>query len=403
MPETPHPEPVSTSAPAKILLVDDNPTNLQVLVQTLGGKGYRLLVARNGEDALAIANKAKPALVLLDIMMPGIDGYEVCRRLKADANTRDAAVIFLSALDGTPDKVRGLELGAVDYVAKPFQAEEVVARVNTHLTIHRLQQELQAANQRMKRDLDAAARVQQALLPERAPVTDQANFAWAYRPCDELAGDSLNLFQLDDRHVGLYIVDVSGHGVSSALLSVSVTRSLLPGIESTSLVTAPSPHSPGSTIVSPAEVATQLNRLYQMDARNRQYFTMLYGVLDIDERALRCVSGGHPGPALIRAGQPPRVFDMPAIPVGMMESTTYKDTVIQLQSGDRLYFYSDGVTEETNAVDVPFGNERLFETLEGARAQTLDQSIEALASAVRSWCGREHLSDDLTVLALEIR
>jgi sigma-B regulation protein RsbU (phosphoserine phosphatase) len=140
-----------------------------------------------------------------------------------------------------------------------------------------------------------------------------------------------------------------------------------------------------------------------MDARNRQYFTLLYGVLDTEERRLSCICAGHPGPVLIRAGQPPRVFDMPAIPIGMMDGTTYTDTVIELQPGDRLYLYSDGVTEETNPDDVPFENERLFKTLDGARAQTLDQSVEVLVDAVLSWNGHERLSDDLTVLALEIR
>ncbi|NIN01602.1 MAG: response regulator, partial [candidate division Zixibacteria bacterium] len=114
--------------------VDDNTTNLQVLHEILGGRGYRLLIAKNGETALSIAHKAKPSLILLDIMMPGMDGYEVCRRLKADPETQDIPVIFLSALDDTKDKVKGLDLGAVDYVSKPFQAEEVIALVNTHLT-----------------------------------------------------------------------------------------------------------------------------------------------------------------------------------------------------------------------------------------------------------------------------
>jgi CheY-like chemotaxis protein len=120
--------------PEQILLVDDNTTNLQVLHEILGGRGYRLLVAKNGEAALSIVHKAKPSLILLDIMMPGMDGYEVCRRLKADPETQDIPVIFLSALDDTKDKVKGLDLGAVDYVSKPFQAEEVIALVNTHLT-----------------------------------------------------------------------------------------------------------------------------------------------------------------------------------------------------------------------------------------------------------------------------
>ncbi|OQX34620.1 MAG: hypothetical protein B0D91_12170 [Oceanospirillales bacterium LUC14_002_19_P2] len=134
----------------KILLVDDNPSNLQVLLQTLSGRGYKLLIAKNGDNALKIVHKVRPALVLLDIMMPGIDGYEVCKRLKDDPATSGVTVIFLSALDDTRDKVRGLETGAVDYIAKPFQAEEVIARVETHLKIHRLEQALARRNRQLE-------------------------------------------------------------------------------------------------------------------------------------------------------------------------------------------------------------------------------------------------------------
>ena len=126
-----------------LLLVDDNPTNLQVLRQALQGIDCKMLFAKNGERALSIAVEGHPDLILLDIMMPGIDGFEVCRRLKSDAATEDIPVIFLSALVDTQDKVKGLQLGAVDYVSKPFQPEEVKARVDTHLTIHRLRREVQ--------------------------------------------------------------------------------------------------------------------------------------------------------------------------------------------------------------------------------------------------------------------
>ena len=119
----------------RILLVDDDATSLAVLRRTLDGRGFRLFVTRSGEEALEVARRARPLLVLMDVVMPGIDGYEACRRLKSDPQTRDAAVIFLSSLDEARDKVRGLEAGAVDFVTKPFQAEEVVARVNTHLTL----------------------------------------------------------------------------------------------------------------------------------------------------------------------------------------------------------------------------------------------------------------------------
>jgi len=138
--------------PERVLLVDDNATNLQVLYQTLSGGGYRLSVARNGRQALEIAQKSEPALILLDIMMPGIDGFEICRRLKQDPRTRDSAVIFLSALDDTDNKVKGMQLGAVDYIAKPFDPNEVIARVETHLKIQRLEAQLARRNRQLEAD-----------------------------------------------------------------------------------------------------------------------------------------------------------------------------------------------------------------------------------------------------------
>ncbi|MCW8932615.1 MAG: sigma 54-interacting transcriptional regulator [Gammaproteobacteria bacterium] len=135
-----------------LLLVDDNPTNLQVLYQTLEGHGYKLLLAKNGEDALNIAKKVHPALILLDIMMPGMDGYEVCQKIKSDQDISDVSIIFLSALDDVKDKVKGFNLGAVDYVSKPFQSEEVIARVEAHIKIRQLEKTLEQKNKQLEED-----------------------------------------------------------------------------------------------------------------------------------------------------------------------------------------------------------------------------------------------------------
>jgi CheY-like chemotaxis protein len=124
-----------TASPV-VLMVDDSDINLQTLYQTLENQGYSLLIARSGEDALRIAAKADPDLILLDVMMPGIDGYETCARLKADENTRNSVIIFLSALQSTQEKVRGFSLGAVDFITKPFDPAEIVARVSRHLEVH---------------------------------------------------------------------------------------------------------------------------------------------------------------------------------------------------------------------------------------------------------------------------
>ena len=130
--------PAAAGDAGRILLVDDEPTNLDILRETLAGPNYRLFVARSGEEALRVAPRARPFIVLLDVVMPGIDGYETCRRLKADPETRDSAVIFVSALNDPKDRIRGFEAGAVDFISKPVQPEEVIARVNTHLAIQRL-------------------------------------------------------------------------------------------------------------------------------------------------------------------------------------------------------------------------------------------------------------------------
>jgi diguanylate cyclase (GGDEF)-like protein len=132
---------------ATILVVDDNPNNLKVLDGILGAAGYRVLAARDGEAALRAATAGTPDLVLLDVRMPGMDGYEVCRRLKAMPATQALPVIFISALQETEDKIEAFRTGGVDYITKPFQADEVLSRVRTHVALARSQRELAAANE----------------------------------------------------------------------------------------------------------------------------------------------------------------------------------------------------------------------------------------------------------------
>lgn len=390
----------------RVLLVDDNPTNLKVLNDTLKGRGYELRIAKSGEQALQVAEKSRPDLILLDIMMPpGIDGYETIRRLKASPETEETPVIFLSALNDTRDKVKGFELGAVDYISKPFQAEEVIARVDTHLTMHLLRQEvsrrnreLEAANERMRRDLEAAARVQQSLLPDALPEDDRLRIAWQYHPCDELAGDALNVHRLSPRHVSLYIVDVRGHGVPSALLSVSVTRSLEPTTDPSCLVTGAD-----GTITAPGEVARRLNALYPKESNAELYFTMVYGVLDLETRCFRFVQAGHPGPILVRDGASAEQINAPSLLVGAFQAAEFSDSEIRLDPGDRLYLVSDGLYEETDKSDQEFTVPRLIDSLAARADEPLEASLEALRRDLVAWHGSDDFTDDLSILGIEIQ
>jgi serine phosphatase RsbU (regulator of sigma subunit) len=274
------------------------------------------------------------------------------------------------------------------------QLQEAFAKID------RQNQDLSSANNRMKRDLDAAARVQRTLLPEHCPEIQGLKFAWSYRPCDELAGDALNVVRINDDLIALYLLDVSGHGVPAALLSVTVTRSLqLHAGDAASLV-AGSGANPDA--VDPAQVVSRLNTLYPMAANGDHYFTMIYGLLDVRTRRFRFTVAGHPSPILVCDGSHPKCLDVSGLPIGMIDGANYDESVIDLQPGDRLYLHSDGLTEEVNAQNEEFGDERLLTAIAEGQTLGLHDTVKSLVQKVVAWRGEEHLRDDLSILAVSV-
>lgn len=405
---------VNEQLPLRVLLVDDNTDNLRLLYETLDGQGFDLRIANGGNAALEAAKAAAPDLVLLDVSMPEMDGFEVCRLMKADAELKSAAIIFLSAFDDTEAKVRGLRLGAVDFVSKPFQPDEILARVRTHLTIHQLQEQLSRrnkeledayarlthANRKMSSALAAAAKVQQSLLPSESPDCSHASFAWEYVPCDELAGDFLNVLPLSQNQIGVYVADVSGHGVASSLLSVTIARMLTAQVSESSLLVRSHPDK-GAVVVSPAAVAAELNRRFPMEEQGGLYFTILYGVLDVDTLEFRFVSAGHAPIVRVPSGGRPTLHEVDGFAVGWFGDTVYEEQLIQLEAGDRLYLYSDGVPDARNEAQGEFGVTRMLETIGSMAVRPLDQSVATLARAVETWCERRP-KDDVSILGLQV-
>jgi sigma-B regulation protein RsbU (phosphoserine phosphatase) len=228
-----------TTVSGCLLVVDDDEANRDVLSRRLARKGYEVAVAEDGSRAIALVRERPFDLVLLDVVMPGLSGLEVLQELRQSHPATELPVIMVTAKNESGDIVEALRLGANDYVSKPLDFPVVLARIQTQLSLKRAVEEvvrlerrlaernhdleganarLAEANRRMERDLRAAAKIQGAFLPRGEPDLSGARFAWHYRPCDELAGDGLNVFALDDRHAALYVFDVSGHGVASALL-----------------------------------------------------------------------------------------------------------------------------------------------------------------------------------------
>jgi phosphoserine phosphatase RsbU/P len=404
--------------PASILVVDDTPANLQVLAGMLKDRGYKVRPVPSGKLALLAAQRDAPDLILLDINMPEMNGYEVCEHLKADNSLSGIPVIFISALTDQMDKVKAFAIGGVDYITKPFQMEELHARVETHLKLRRLQIELEEANarlekanDRMSRDLKAAAKIQETFLPREIPHVPGMDFAWIYRPCDELAGDGLNVIPLGEGRVGLYILDVSGHGVASALLSVTLSRLLsLPSDPSSILIQAPDvgagpQDSPQTTfhIMPPAEVASRLNRLFPFDSATGQFATMVYGILNAATGEFRYVSAGHPGPVHWPLGAEPMILESPGFPIGLADETyAFEERSVHLAEGDRLYLYSDGVPEAMDPAGKLFGNARLLEAIGHGQPKPLQEGIATILGKITRWHGSERPQDDISILAVEL-
>lgn len=276
------------------------------------------------------------------------------------------------------------------------------ADVQTALELlEKTNQQLTRVNRRMKRNLETAARVQHALLPEHLPRVKGANFAWKFKPCDELAGDILNVFQINRRSVGLYLLDVSGHGTAAALLAVSVSRMLSPKALSSSLVREEDPDSPDYKVVSPARVAEQLNLHFPWDAETGQFFTFIYGVLDTEDLTFRYVSAGHPGPIHMAQGRVPVIPESSGLPIGL-STEPYEEQCIQLGRGDRLHLYSDGLTEAMNQRRELFGLPRLLEHLQCRAECPLDACQDQLMDALQAFRGSPRFDDDISLVSLEI-
>ena len=395
--------PLVNKLSARILVVDDNEMNRDMLARRLERAGFSVATADGGNAALERILCGNFNLVLLDIMMPDIDGLTVLKRIREMYSKMELPVIMATAKDEGSDLAEALSLGANDYVTKPLDFKIVRARVDNVLGYALAARELQHANERMNRDLEAAASVQASLLPDNTVDMEGADFVWRFRPCNELAGDGLNVFRWDDEHVAMYVLDVSGHGVASALLSVSVTHHLSQLIGQHRLPDAEPREYTGGNIVSPAWLARNLNSLFPMDAVGRHYFTFLYGILNVKTRTFCFVSAGSPGPVVVHTDGSVDVHDVPAVPIGMFPDSEYIDTTIELLPGDRLYMHTDGLYEERNIeTREEFGRKRMQQALGTAAAAPLAASLDGLLDEIMRWRGSDALSDDIAVLGCAV-
>ena len=371
-----------------ILIVDDEIANLQLLSELLVREGYQVRPANNPQLALDSALTQPPKLILLDVKMPEMDGFEVCRRLKQDERTQDIPIIFVSALQDVEDKVRGFEAGGVDFISKPFQESEILARVSTHLTIHRLRQEVQTQRDQLEYELETVSKLQLRLLPKTLPQIAGLDLATYYATSRYAGGDYYDFRELPDGRLGILVADAEGHSSPAAVL-MAMTCALF--------------HSCDGDFGDPGQVLDYLNR-YLCGLAEPSFVTVLYAVYDPQHQSLRAGRAGHCYPVIYEgASGRARQWDIPGVmPLGIDTFSAVPVVEVQLYPGDRFLLYTDGITERFSHNGKDFGAARLMAGLEKTAGVDAHKAVEAIILDVEMFAGTHEADDDQALILGEV-
>jgi len=371
----------------RVLLVDDAKANLDILVEGLKSD-HKLSLALNGETALQIAARTPPDLVLLDIVMPGMDGYEVCRRLRQMPETAEVPIMFLSSLEEVQNKTRGFEAGANDYLTKPFEMLEVKARVRSLLKAKAYSD---AVKEQIASELRVAREIQMGMLPHDFAAMEAAygvRFGALLEPAREVGGDLYGLCAAHPQRLVIFLGDVSGKGIPASMFMVrasSLARLL------------------AREIAEPERILARLNDELAADNPSGMFVTFLCGVFEPASRRFTLANAGHCRPVLLSAGEPPRwTVKSLGTALGFEPCLEYARAEFTLREGDTLLFYTDGVTEAFNPQEECYGSERLLADAGGLAGQPAPAIAEGLLRKVRAFAGTAPQSDDLAILALSI-
>ena len=388
----------------KILIAEDHELTRFKLKKDLEKWGHDVTAAEDGEQAWQLFQEGKFVIVITDWMMPNMDGLELVQKIRGGSRDADYVyVIMLTAKAEKHDIVAGMGAGADDFLAKPFHRDELNVRLRAAQRITTLNRELGETNRRMKRSLEAAARIQRSFLPKALPQVAECRFAWEYQPCEELGGDMLNVLVLDDTRLGLYLLEVSGAGVPASLTATTLCRFMSPPIDATSLLVERDEESGEAIILEPADVALRLHERFARTQDAGQFFSLLYGVLDLETREFSYSSAGHPPLVFQQSGATSCLVELDGMPIGLIqgEQESSQQTIV-LAPGDRLVMYSDGLTDMTNGESEKFGADRLLDSVNRVASLEIDKAIRELMSDVKQWRGKAPVTDDVAILACEM-
>lgn len=374
----------------QILVIDDDRSILILLKRMLEKQGYDVVAASNGEEGITQALLSQPALIICDWIMPGLNGLEVCHRIKNDPNLSTTFFILLTSLDSVADRVKGLDAGADDFISKPIEQNELQARVRAGLRLHQLSRDLQTQKLLLETELAEAAEYVRSLLP--LPMTAPVGIDSRFIPSRQLGGDCFDYYWLDSDYLAIYLLDTAGHGLRATLPSVSVLNLL----RSRALK--------GLNYYQPSDVLAALNDTFQMNYQNDKYFTIWYGVYNRVNRQLIYASAGHPPAVLVSSKSPSSTeverLKTPGMPVGMFPEAKYVDGFCHIEKFSTLYIFSDGAYEITLADSTLWSLDAFIQLLVSLQ-HPLDYQLDHLLSNLINLNSKEAFDDDLSILQIK--
>lgn len=389
----------------RVLVVDDSPVERTLYVHLVGKWGYSVQVASNAEEALELIEQEAYELILADWQMPGMNGSELCATLRAKSFAHYVYIILMSSQREEDFLISALQAGADDVLIKPVDTNELEARLQSatrrlalQSKINQQTEQLAQAHATMAEDLRRVSAVQRSYLPDPHCKLASVDYLWTSVPSQYVSGDHLNVFALNEHCVGFYILDVSGHGIPAAVKSMQLVQMFLD--QSPSGLVFVGEREPAS----PAQVVGRLNRLFQQTDTDLSYFTLIYGIIDTRTQQLRFCQAGHPTPLLIKPDGQVQAVGQGGYPVGLFDQVEFEETSLQLQPGEHLLLYSDGLTEVLSPSGQSWGEQRLIRLLEQHHKLPWGERLQKLVGTVQQWGGKavqlHGFDDDLSLLVL---
>lgn len=384
----------------KILVVDDEPFNVDYLEQELEDLGCEILTAVNGQEALDKVQSEVPDLILLDIMMPVMDGFEVLSRLKADPSTRDIPVIVISANNDLQSVVQGIKLGAEEYLPKPFEPVLLHARISSSLEKKRLRDLQQLYLKGLEREMDIAREIQQGFLPSELPQADGWEIAIYFKAAREVAGDFYDAFLLPDGNLACVVGDVCDKGVGAALF-MTLFRSLIRATATTDVFHGGREFK----ILTPAERLSHVisftnNYIAETHSEANMFATIFTGIFNLQDGTLTYVNCGNEPPLILGRENTPRTLPPTGPVVGVIPNAVFSVKEVSLEKNDILLAFTDGIPDSKNPSNDFFGVHPLMTALKD-RDISASALITNIETQLHQFIGQTDQFDDITMLAVK--